>query len=120
MSLTNLLQYAGLLLIVVLLVRPLGGYMARVFQGERTRADPLLRPLERGIYRLSGIDPQHEMNWKEYALAFVAFGLVGTLILYVLLRLQSVLPWFNAAYQTTPLTPDLAMNTAISFATTTT
>jgi K+-transporting ATPase ATPase A chain len=101
-------------------VKPLGGYMARVFNRERTFLDPLLVPLERLIYRLTGVDPQIEMDWKEYAGSFVLLGLVGTLALYAILRLQRFLPWFFSAYMTTPLSPDLAMNTAISFSTTTT
>lgn len=114
------LQYGIFLLIVTLLVRPVGGYLARVFSGERTWLDFLLRPVERVIYRLTRVDPTAEMNWRQYAVAFVVFSLAGTVLLFFILRLQSFLPWFDAAYLTTPLSPDLAMNTAISFSTTTT
>jgi K+-transporting ATPase ATPase A chain len=120
MSASNLLQYAVFVAFVAALVKPLGGYMARVFAGEKTFLDPLLHPLERLIYRLTGVDPEVEMGWTQYSVAFVVFGLVGALVLYAILRLQQVLPFFYAKYQTTPLNPDLAMNTAISFATTTT
>src|ERR1700682_6296358 len=120
MSLPNLLQYGVFLLIVSALVRPLGSYMTRVFEGQRTWLDFLLRPLERLIYKLTGVDPTFEMNWKQYALSFVLFSLTGTVLLYLILRLQSLLPWYDAAHLTTPLTPDLAMNTAVSFSTTTT
>jgi K+-transporting ATPase ATPase A chain len=94
--------------------------MARVFSRERTLLDPFLCPIEKLIYRATRVAPQEEMDWKEYAIAFVLFGLVGTLLLYVLMRIQRFLPWFFPAYQTTTVTPDLAMNTAVSFATTTT
>lgn len=120
MSLSALLQYAAFLLTVTLLVKPVGRYMARVFSGEKTLLDPLLCPVERLICRLTGVKPNTEMRWQEYARAFVVFGMVGTLVLYAILRLQRFLPWFYPAYMTTPMTPDLALNTAISFATTAT
>jgi K+-transporting ATPase ATPase A chain len=119
-SASNLLQYATFVAVVTVLVKPLGGYMARVFAGEKTFLDPLLRPLERLLYRLTGVDPELEMNWAQYSVAFIVFGLVGAAVLYAILRLQQFLPFFFVRYQTTPLNPDLAMNTAISFATTTT
>ena len=120
MSLSALLQYAVFLIIVTSLVRPVGRYMARVFSGERTLLDPLFCPLERLIYRLTRVNPKIEMRWQEYAGAFVVFSLTGTLLLYAILRLQRFLPWFYPAHMTSPMTPDLAMNTAISFSTTTT
>jgi len=94
--------------------------MASVFSRERTLLDPFLCPIEKLIYRATRVAPHEEMDWKEYATAFIFFGLVGTLLLYFLMRLQRFLPWFFGAYQTTPMTPDLAINTAISFSTTTT
>lgn len=94
--------------------------MARVFSRERTFLDRLLCPVERLIYRATGVAAEEEMDWREYATAFILFGLVGTLLLYFILRFQRFLPWFFSAYQTTPMGPDLAMNTAVSFATTTT
>ena len=120
MSASNLLQYAVFVAVAASLVKPLGGYMARVFGGEKTFLDPLLRPLEHLVYRLTGVDPELEMDWAQYSVAFIVFGLIGALALYGILRLQQFLPFFYARYQTTPLSPDLAMNTAISFATTTT
>jgi K+-transporting ATPase ATPase A chain len=120
MSTAHLVQYGAFLLIVTLLVRPMGGYLARVFAGERTWLDRVLRPLERTIYRLAGIDPTVEMEWKAYAGCFVAFGLGGTLLLYAVLRAQPFLHTFDPAFRPGPLAPDLAMSTAISFATTTT
>src|SRR5664280_1372601 len=88
--------------------------------GKRTVLDRLCGPAERSIYRLTGIDPSVEMNAAQYAICFVVFGLICTLLLYAILRFQYILPWFFPQYQTTPLTPDLSFNTAISFATTTT
>ena len=120
MTLPALVQYAFFLLLLTILVRPLGGYMARVFQGERTFLDPALRPLEGLLYRVARVDPREEMSWTQYALSFLLFSFCGILFLYAVLRLQRFLPWFYPAYQTTPMTPDLAMNTAVSFATTTT
>src|SRR5258708_8568772 len=120
MSAASLGQYGTFLLIVTLLVRPVGGYLARVFSGERTGLDLVMRPLERAIYRLAGVDAAAEMDWKRYAGCFVGFGLGGTLLLYAVLRVQPLLHTFDPAYRPGPLAPDLAMNTAISFATTTT
>ena len=120
MSASNLLQYAVFVAVVAVLVRPLGGYMTRVFGGESTILDPLLRPLERLIYRLTGGSPELEMDWAQYCVAFIVFGSIGALTLYAILRLQQFLPFFYPGYQITRMSPDLAMNTAISFATTTT
>ena len=120
MTLSTVALYAGFLLIILVLVKPIGGYLARVFAGERTFLDPALRPVERFIYVLGGIDAQQEMNSKQYALAFVLFSLAGTLLLYAILRLQAFLPFYDPMHLITPLTPDLAMNTAVSFSTTTT
>jgi K+-transporting ATPase ATPase A chain len=120
MSGASLGQSSAFLVIVVLLVRPVGAYLARVFSGERTWLDPLLRPLERAVYRLAGVDAAAEMDWKRYAGCFVGFGLAGALLVYAVLRVQPFLHLFDPAYRPGPLAPDLAMNTAISFATTTT
>ncbi len=120
MNLPTVLQYVFFLLAVILLVKPLGSYMTTVFAGRRTFLDPLLRPVERLIYRAAGIDAAQEMSWPAYASAFILFSLAGTVILYALLRLQAHLPWYEKAFLTTPMTPDLAMNTAISFSTTST
>src|SRR5262245_36544951 len=115
MSAANLGQYALFLLVVALLAKPVGLYVTRVFAGERTWLDPALRPLERAIYRLAGVDPAAEMDWKRYAGCFVGFGLAGTLLLYAILRTQPLLQPLDPGYRPGPLAPDLAMNTAISF-----
>jgi len=113
-------QYLLFIAIVTALVKPLGGYMARVFSKEHTALDHLCLPVERLIYRVTAVDPNVEMTGKEYATCFVLFGFAGTILLYAILRMQQFLPWFFPQYFATPLTPDLAMNTAISFSTTTT
>jgi K+-transporting ATPase ATPase A chain len=120
MSLPNLAQYGFFLVIMTLLVKPFGGYMMRVFLGQKTLLDPVCLPVEGAIYQLIGVDANQQMNAKQYSVAFVLFTLTGTLVLYGLLRLQAYLPWYDPAYLTTPMTPDLAMNIAISFSTTTT
>ena len=96
---------------------PLGRYMARVFERERTWFDPVLRPIERLIYRLTGVDETHEMRWTEYALSMLAFSVVSMLVLYALQRLQGLLP-FNPQ-GLAGVAPDLAFNTAASFTTNT-
>jgi potassium-transporting ATPase potassium-binding subunit len=113
-------QYVLFLGIVTALVKPLGGYMERVFSRKQTLLDRLCLPVERFIYRIVIVDPDVEMSGKEYATSFILFGLVGTLLLYAILRMQQFLPWFFPQYFTTSMSPDLALNTAISFSTTTT
>ena len=113
-------QYASFIIIVTVLVKPLGGYLERVFAKKHTLLDRILLPVEKFIYRITGVDSTVEMTFSQYATCFVLFGLFGTLLLYAILRVQRFLPWFFPAYQSTPLTPDLALNTAVSFSTTTT
>jgi len=119
-DLYSAVQYVLFVAIVTILVKPLGGYMERVFSRKRTVLDHLCLPIERLIYRITAVNPDVEMTGKEYATCFVLFGFAGTLLLYAILRMQQFLPWFFPQYQTTPLSPDLALNTAISFSTTTT
>ena len=112
---------AGLLLAVVwLLVRPFGAYLERVFERKKTSLDPLLLPVERLIHRTLGVDPKSEMTGKRYSLAFALFGIGNVAFMDVALRWQTALPWFFPQQMTTPMTVDLAANTAVSFATTTT
>lgn len=121
MSIASITQYLLFLSIVTAMVKPAGGYLVRVFQGKRTFLDRVLVPLERLIYRICRVDPTREMHWLQYALAFVVFSGVGTVALYGILRLQNFLPGGPASSAlTTPMTPDLAMNTAVSFSTTST
>ncbi len=111
------LQIAIFCAIVIALTRPLGGYLTRVVQGKPTLFSPLLGPVERGLYRLGGIDPTEEQNWLTYAIAMLIFKAAGFLLLYAILRLQTVLP-LNPAGQGS-VAPDLAFNTSISFLTNT-
>jgi len=103
--------------IVVALVKPLGWYMARVFSGEATFLSPVLRPVERGLYWVGGVDEKREQHWLTYTVAMLLFHVGGFLIIYGLMRLQAALP-FNPADQSA-VAPDLSFNTAISFLTNT-
>ena len=103
--------------IIAALVKPLGGYMTRVFNGERTLLSPVLRPVEAGLYRIAGIDEKREQHWLTYSVAMLLFHAGGFLIIYGLMRLQALLP-FNPAQQSA-VAEDLSFNTAISFITNT-
>jgi K+-transporting ATPase ATPase A chain len=115
------LEYAVFLASVVLLARPAGLYLARVFEGKPTFLDRVLRPAERLLYRLLRVRPDREMTPAVYITCFVAFGVLATLFLFILLLAQRWLPGGpDDRYLTTPMTSHLAANTAVSFATTTT
>src|SRR3954471_18291113 len=103
--------------IVVALVKPLGAYMTRVFNGERTFLSPILQPVEAGVYWIGGVDAKRERHWLTYTLAMFLFHVGGFLIIYGLMRLQALLP-LNPADQSA-VAPDLSFNTAISFITNT-
>jgi len=111
------IQIAILFLIVLALVKPLGLYMAKVFSGERTWLSPVVRPVERVIYRASGVDETREQGWLTYAVSLLAFSLVGLIVLYLFQRLQGSLP-FNPEGMGA-VKPDSAFNTAASFTTNT-
>ncbi|TXN63019.1 potassium-transporting ATPase subunit KdpA [Methylobacterium sp. WL6] len=117
MTVNGWIQIALFCAVVLALVRPLGGYMTRVFAGERTLLSPVLEPIERGLYRLAGIDRTHEQHWLAYATAMLVFHAAGFVLLYGLLRLQAALP-LNPDGQGA-VAPDLAFNTAASFVTNT-
>ena len=103
--------------IIVALAKPLGWYMTRVFNGERTFLSPVLRPVEAGIYWIGGVDEKREQHWLTYTVAMLLFHVGGVLIIYGLMRLQAFLP-FNPAEQSA-VAEDLSFNTAISFITNT-
>jgi K+-transporting ATPase ATPase A chain len=103
--------------VIVLLIKPFGGYMTRVFTGERTFLSPVLVPVERAFYRLSAVDEKSDQNWLTYAVGMLLFSLVGFISLYALMRFQALLP-FNPAGQST-VEQGLAFNTAMSFDTNT-
>jgi len=113
MTINGALQVSIYLVVLILLVKPLGRYMARVYNVERTLLDRLLQPIERLFYRVAGIDPSQEMSWKTYAIAMLSFNMLGILFLYGLLRLQSVLPLNPRSLGA--VSPHLAFNTAVSF-----
>ena len=113
----GLFQIALYLVVLVLLVKPLGAYMARVYAGDRVLLERALGPVERGLYRLGGRHVTDEMSWKTYAVAFVAFHAAGLIVTYALQRVQGWLPLNPDGMAAVP--PDLAFNTAISFATNT-
>src|SRR5581483_11950334 len=117
MSVVGWLQAALVFGIVCALVKPIGAYMARVFEGERVFLSPALVPVERAFYRVARIDASREMSWKTYAFCVIAFSLVSFVYLYALLRLQAFLPLNPQHFGN--MAPDLAWNTAISFMTNT-
>ena len=92
MSIVGWLQIAVFAATIGLLTRPLGGYLARVYGGERTLLRPLLGPLEQALYRFAGIKAEIEQNWLQYTSSFLVFHALAIAALYALLRLQSVLP----------------------------
>lgn len=103
--------------IIILLVKPLGGYMTRVFSGERTLLSPLFVPIERGLYRIAGTNERDEQHWTTYAVGMLLFNLAGFLLLYAMQRLQGVLPFNPVGMAAVP--PELSFNTAASFMTNT-
>jgi K+-transporting ATPase ATPase A chain len=117
MTFIGWLQISLLFLAVLAVVKPLGIYMARVFSGDRTLLSPVLAPVERGLYRLAGVDADKEQGWLSYTLAMLAFSLAGFVALYAILRLQAVLPFNPQGFPAVPA--DLAFITAVSFVTNT-
>lgn len=117
MTVAGWLQIAALFLFVLALTKPVGLYMARVFSGERTPLSFVLAPVERGIYRVIGVDPEREQGWVGYAVAVTIFTVAGVLLLYAQERLQGFLPFNPAGLK--GVKPDLAFNTSVSFNTNT-
>jgi potassium-transporting ATPase potassium-binding subunit len=110
-------QIALYLLVILLITKPMGVFMARVFSGEKTFLDPAMRPIERLLYRLTGVDEKEEMRWTEYAIAMLLFSCVSMALLYLIQRVQVWLPW-NPQHMAN-VAPDLAFDTAASFTTNT-
>ncbi len=117
MTANGWLQFLLFIVVLVVLMQPLGLYMARVFEGERTFLDRLLKPIERLIFRLSGVKADTEMNWREYTAAMLLFSFVSLLLTYVIERVQHILPWNPQGLA--GVEPALAWNTAASFTTNT-
>ena len=110
-------QIALYFLLIVLIARPLGIYMANVFERRKTFLDPVLVPIERILYRLTGVEADKEMRWTEYGIAMLLFSLVSMLVLYLIERVQTWLPWNPQHLPNVPAV--LALNTAASFTTNT-
>ena len=117
MTVNGWLQIIVYLAVILAVTKPMGVFMARVFNRERTFLDPVLRPVERLLYRLTLVDEEHEMRWTEYAFAMLLFSCVSMLVLYLIERTQQFLPW--NPQKLAAVTPDLAFNTAASFTTNT-
>ena len=117
MTVNGWLQIAIFFFLILLTARPLGRYMTRVFEGRRTLLDPILLPVEKLLYRLTGVHREEEMRWTEYGAAMLTFSLVTAMLTYVLERTQHMLPW-NPQHLAN-VSPALAWNTAISFTTNT-
>src|SRR5215831_10198987 len=113
MTMIGWLQIILFCVIIVAATKPLGWYMTRVFNGERTPLSLLLRPIEAGIYWISGVDERREQHWLTYTVSMLLFHVGGFLIIYGVMRLQAMLP-FNPAGQPA-VAEDLSFNTAISF-----
>src|SRR5262249_36183406 len=107
------LQIVLLFIVAILTARPLGLYMATVFEGRPTWLDPAIKPLERGFYGIAGVNPNREQGWFGYAIAMLAFNAAGFVLLYAILRMQGVFGWNPQGFD--PMSPHLAFNTAASF-----
>lgn len=118
MTINGWLQILCFLVLVFLVTKPMGVFMARVFNREKTFMDPLLRPIERLLYRVTGVDENHEMLWTEYAIAMLLFSVVSMIVLYLMQRLQGYLP-FNPQKFGAVNPAHVAFNTAASFTTNT-
>jgi K+-transporting ATPase ATPase A chain len=118
MTVNGWLQIVVFLALIFLVTKPMGIFMARVFSREKTFMDPVLRPVERVLYRLTGVDEEHEMRWTEYAAAMLLFSVVSMIVLYLMERLQGFLP-FNPQNFGAVNPAHVAFNTAASFTTNT-
>ena len=118
MTINGWLQILFFLVLVFLVTKPMGVFMAHVFNREKTFMDPVLRPVERLLYRITRVDEDHEMRWTEYAIAMLLFSLVSMIVLYLMQRLQAYLPFNPQKFG--PVSPaHVAFNTAASFTTNT-
>ena len=118
MTLNGWLQILLFLVLVFLVTKPMGVFMTRVFNREKTFLDPVMRPVERLLYRVTGVDEEHEMRWTEYAVSMLLFSFVSMVVLYLMQRLQGYLP-FNPQHLGAVNPSHLAFNTAASFTTNT-
>src|SRR6202022_3872841 len=118
MTTNGWIQIFVFLAVILVLTKPLGVYMARVFSRERTFLDPVVRPIERLLYRLTGVDEAHRVRWTEYAFTMLLFSGASMLLLHLIERAQHLLPWLNPR-KFAAVPPVLAFNTAASFTTNT-
>jgi potassium-transporting ATPase potassium-binding subunit len=117
MSANGWFQIGFFLLVIFLITKPLGVFLARVFSGEKTLLDPVLRPMEKLIYRLTGVDEKHEMRWTEYAIAVLLFSGASMALPYLIERVQKFLPLNPQKFAN--VEPGLAFGTAASLTTNT-
>src|SRR5580765_1696161 len=118
MTINGWLQIVVFLALIFAVTKPMGIFMSRVFSRERTFMDPVLRPIERLLYRVTGVNEEHEMRWTEYAVAMLLFSAISMLVLYLIQRIQGMLPW-NPQHLAGVTPEHLAFNTAASFTTNT-
>src|SRR5260370_9245942 len=126
MTSIGLLNIVFYFIVLLAITKPVGVFMAKLFQGERTFLHPVLRPMEKLVYRICGIREDDEQGWTQYTASLLAFSLASFLFVYAIQRLQGILPFNPMHFGTsrapswaTPVTPDLAFNTANSFLTNT-
>jgi potassium-transporting ATPase potassium-binding subunit len=119
MTSIGLFQIFLFFLVILALAKPVGAFMARLFEGERTFLHPVVRPLERLVYKLIGVDETAEQHWTQYSGSLLAFSLLGILLTYLVLRIQGMLPFNPQGFLGKLWSPDLAFNTAVSFGTNT-
>ena len=117
MNISSWFQLIFYMVVLLALAKPLGTYMAKVYEDEHTFLDPVLQPLERLIYRSAGVKADDEMGWKTYAVAMILFNVLGLFVVYALQRLQAILPLNPQGLGA--VSPDSSWNTAVSFATNT-
>src|ERR1017187_2210967 len=117
MTTNGWIQIVVFLAVLLAITKPLGVFMAKVFSREHTFLDPVARPIERLLYRVTGVDEKHEMRWTEYAFSMLLFSSATMLLLYLIERVQQFLPWNPQKFG--PVAQALAFNTASSFTTNT-
>ena len=119
MTPNGIFQIIVFFLIILALTKPMGVFMARLFEGKKTFLHPVIRPLESLTYKVIGIREESEQRWTQYTAALIAFSVFSFLFVYLIQRLQGVLPFNPQGFGATNVTPDSAFNTAVSFMTNT-
>src|SRR6476469_5734406 len=117
MTTQGVLQIVLYFAVLLALTKPLGSYMARVYEGQKTFLHPLFRPIERLLYWLGGVQEEVEQRWTQYTASLLAFSVISFVVVYALQRLQGFLPLNPAGFGGKQATPDLSFNTAVSFMT---